>query len=81
MDKFCFDCYEALLFLEKVQFIYPLHKKRTLNIHKTFRRCRGCHLNVLCMFNLPPVSRGGLSISFIHSIIFVKLIFISVLKI
>ena len=31
---------------------------RKLNAHKTFRRRPGCLLNVLCTFNLHPVSRG-----------------------
>ena len=31
---------------------------RKLNIHKTFRRRPGRHLNVLCTFNLRPVSTG-----------------------
>ena len=31
---------------------------RKLNVHKTFRRCPGRLLNVLCMFNLAPASRG-----------------------
>ena len=28
-----------------------------LNVHNTFRRCVGWHLNVLCTFKLCPVSR------------------------
>ena len=31
---------------------------RKLNVHKIFRRCPGCLVNVLCTFNLRPVSRG-----------------------
>ena len=31
---------------------------RNLNVHKTFRRRPGCLLNVLCTFNLRPVSMG-----------------------
>ena len=29
-----------------------------LNVHKTFRRCPGRLLNILCTFNLHPVSTG-----------------------
>ena len=31
---------------------------RKLKVHKTFRRFPGCLLNVLCTFNLRPVSTG-----------------------
>ena len=31
---------------------------RKLNVHKTFRRSPGRILNVLCSFNLRPVSTG-----------------------
>ena len=34
----------------------PLDTGRKLNVHKTFRRRPGCLLNVLCTFNLRPVS-------------------------
>ena len=37
---------------------YPLDTGRKLNVHKTFRRRSGRVLNVLCTFNLRPVSRG-----------------------
>ena len=36
----------------------PLDAGRKLNVHKTFRRRPGRLLNVLCTFNLRPVSRG-----------------------
>ena len=36
----------------------PLDTGRKLNVHKTFRRRPGRLLNVLCTFNLRPVSRG-----------------------
>ena len=34
---------------------------RKLNVHKMFRRRRGCLLNVLCTFNLLPVPTGNMS--------------------
>ena len=40
---------------------YPVDTGRKLNVHKTFRRRPGrpgCLLNVLCTFNLRPVSVG-----------------------
>ena len=37
---------------------HPLGIGSNLNTHKTFRRCPGRLLNVLCTFNLRPVSRG-----------------------
>ena len=36
---------------------YPLHTRRKLNVHKTFRRRPGRLLNFLCTFNLYPVPR------------------------
>ena len=38
--------------------LYPVDTGRILNIHKTFRRRPGRFLNVLCTFNLRPVSTG-----------------------
>ena len=35
---------------------YPVDTGRKLNVHKTFRRRPGRLLNVLCTFNLRPVS-------------------------
>ena len=37
---------------------YPVNSGRKLNVHKTFRRRPECLLNVLCTFNLRPVSTG-----------------------
>ena len=37
---------------------YPVDIGRKLNVHKTFRRRPGRLLNVLCTFNLRPVSTG-----------------------
>ena len=36
----------------------PVDTVRKLNVHKTFRRLSGRLLNVLCTFNLRPVSTG-----------------------
>ena len=37
---------------------FPVDTGRKLNVHKTFRRYPGRLLNVLCAFNLSPVSTG-----------------------
>ena len=37
---------------------YPVDTRRKLNVNKTFRRRPGHLLNVLCTFNLRPVSTG-----------------------
>ena len=37
---------------------YPMDTGRKLNVHKTFSRRPGRLLNLLCMFNLRPVSTG-----------------------
>ena len=38
--------------------LHPVDTGRKLNVHKTFRRRPGRLLNVLCTFNLRPVSTG-----------------------
>ena len=38
--------------------LFPVDIKRNLNVHKMFRICPGRLLNVLCTFNLRPVSTG-----------------------
>ena len=38
--------------------IYPLDTELKLNLHKTFRRCLECLLNVLCKFNLRSASQN-----------------------
>ena len=43
-------------FVFQKSFIYPVDTGRKLNVHKTFRRRPGRLLNVLCTFNLHPVS-------------------------
>ena len=45
----------------KGQAIFPVDTGRKLNIHKTFRRRPGRLLNVLCTFNLRPVSTESLT--------------------
>ena len=37
---------------------FPVNTGLKLNVHKTFRRCPERLLNVLCAFNLRPVSTG-----------------------
>ena len=37
---------------------FPVDTGRKLNVHKTFRGRPGRLLNVLCTFNLRPVSAG-----------------------
>ena len=37
---------------------FPVDIGRNLNVHKTSRRCLGRLLNVLCTFNLRPLSTG-----------------------
>ena len=39
--------------------IPPVDTERKLDVHKTFRRRPGRLLNVLCPFNLRPVSTGA----------------------
>ena len=46
----------ALVFIVKLEHISPVDTERKLNVHKTFRRRP---LNVLCTFNLYPVSTGS----------------------
>ena len=47
-----------LIFLFKNSISIPVDTARKLNEHKTFRRHPGRLLNVLCTFNLCPVSTG-----------------------
>ena len=42
----------------KISPINPVYTGRKLNVHNTFRRRSGRLLNVLCTFNLRPVSTG-----------------------
>ena len=44
--------------LERPTLYYPIDTRRKLNVHKTFRRRPRRLLNVLCTFNLRPVSKG-----------------------
>ena len=45
-------------FSKSVMIFCPVDTGRKLNVHKTFRRRPGRILNVLCTFNLHPVSTG-----------------------
>ena len=42
--------------------VYPVDTQLKLNVHKTLRRHSGRLLNVLCTFNLRPVSTGIVSL-------------------
>ena len=47
----------------KQQFVtFPVDTERKLNVHNAFRKCPGRLLNVLCTFNLRPVSTGSLRV-------------------
>ena len=46
---------------------FPVDTGRKLNVHKTFRRCPGRLLNVLCTFNLRSVSMGFFIIRVIYN--------------
>ena len=48
----------------------PVDTGHKLNVHKTFRRRPGRLLNVLCPFNLRPVSTGLLGIKTDHRLNF-----------
>ena len=45
--------------MEKTTVNNPVDTGRKLNVHKTFRRRPGRLLNVICTFNLRPVSTGN----------------------
>ena len=44
--------------MKKLSNTNPVDTGRKLNVHKAFKRRPGCLLNVLCTFNLRPVSTG-----------------------
>ena len=44
--------------VQRFESTFPVDAGRKLNVHKTFRRRHGHLLNVLCTFNLRPVSAG-----------------------
>ena len=46
--------------------IFPVDAGRKLNVHKTFRRRPGRLLNVLCTFNLRPVSTGSNALNLVN---------------
>ena len=41
-----------------MEYLFSPGHRTKLNVHKTFRRCPGHFLNILCTFNLRSVSRG-----------------------
>ena len=53
-------CKSILALLKEIALVspYPVGTGRKLSVHKTFRRHPGRLLNVLCTFNLRPVSSG-----------------------
>ena len=59
-SKKVMNCYTRRTKLEDLLCLYynPVDIGRKLNVHKTFRRRPGCLLNVVCTFNLRPVSTG-----------------------
>ena len=46
-----------------IRTVFPVDTQHRLNIHKTFRRHPGRLLNVLCKFNLRPVSMGVINLT------------------
>ena len=58
-DRIIYHGFQSISWLAP-KILDPLDTGRKLNAHKTFRRRPGRLLNVLCTFNLRPVSRGDL---------------------
>ena len=52
-----------------IMVFFPVDTGRKLNVHKTFRRRLGRLLNVLCTFNLRPVSTGLYVIKYLQLLI------------
>ena len=50
----------------KCRYFASVDTGHKLNVHKTFRRCPGCLLNILCTFDLNPGFMGVTGCSFIH---------------
>ena len=59
----------------QILLIFPVHTGRKLNVHKTFRKRPRRLLNVLCAFNLRPVSAGELRQESLEIIIFLFRLF------
>ena len=55
-NPMCIDL--TLTNVQRFESTFPVDAGRKLNVHKTFRRRHGHLLNVLCTFNLRPVSAG-----------------------
>ena len=53
-----FPCYVKLVYFHSAKITLDIRHSDHLNIHKTFRTRPGRLLNVLCMFNLRPMSTG-----------------------
>ena len=59
---------------------HPVDTGRILNVYKTFRRHPGHLLNVLCTFNLRPVSTGQPQNVLILFLFFIKIFYPLMLK-
>ena len=59
-----FEIFLVSVMMQASLLISPVGTGRKLNVHKTFRRRPGRLLNVLCTFNLRPVSIGSMSFDF-----------------
>ena len=62
-EPFKIAMYTILFILELIWSHVPVDTGRKLNVHKTFRRRPGRLLNVLCTFNLRPVSTGVIELN------------------
>ena len=59
IEQFCNFNRMFAKFLEDQNIPHPLDTARKLNVYKTLRRRSRRVLNVLCTFNLRPMSKGG----------------------
>ena len=57
-ELYCCSLDRDNMLQRNLQFTFPVDTGRKLNVHKTFRRLLGRLLNILCTFNLRPVSTG-----------------------
>ena len=73
-----FSCLNSYgLMLNIISTPFPLDTGRKLNVHQTFRRRPGRLLNVLCTFNLRPVSRGFAVVIWFFTFIWIRLLTIT----
>ena len=56
--KYLFRSLDMMIYIQSDFIINPVDTGRKLNVHKTFRKRPVLLLNVLCTFNLRPVSTG-----------------------